>query len=105
MMLFVFDALRLLAPVLASMPASSDSEGGVWLLLLIGPAGASGVYYGLYRYYRNTDKSHSFEQETLIAAQPVTGQDQKVDAIHGTQRTSINGNNARNHRARVQRLQ
>lgn len=49
-----------------------SDDGGLGLLLL-GPAGAVGLYWMLYRYYRNTDKSHAFERETLVEAQPVTG--------------------------------
>ena len=58
-------------------------------LLLLGPAGAAGLYWALYRYYRNTDKSHAFEHETDVVAQPVTGSDQKVSEIKGTQETRI----------------
>lgn len=85
------------------LQASTDSDG-MWALLLLGPAGAAAVYWGLYRYYRNTDKSHDFEKETLIEAQPVTGQDRKVDEVRGTKRTEIKGNNVSRHRTRVQRL-
>lgn len=85
--------------------ASSDSEGGSGWLLLAGPAAGGGIYWTLFRYYRNTDKSHQFERETVIEAQPVTGQDAKVDEVHGTKRSSIEGNNARDFRRRVQRVQ
>lgn len=85
------------------LPLSTDSDSP-WALLLAGPAGAGAVYWGLYRYYRNTDKSHSFEKETLIKAQPVTGQDQKIDKVKGTSRTEVKGNNVTKHRKRVQRL-
>ena len=81
------------------------SEGNdLWLLLFAGPAGAVGLYWGLYRYYRNTDKSHAFEHETTVVAQPVTGSDQKVDEIKGTQKTRIAGDNVREFRERVTRL-
>ena len=81
------------------------SEGNdLWLLLFAGPAGAVGLYWGLYRYYRNTDKSHAFEHETTVVAQPVTGSDQKVDEIKGTQKTRIAGDNVREFRKRVTRL-
>ena len=76
----------------------------LWLLLFAGPAGAVGLYWGLYRYYRNTDKSHAFEHETTVVAQPVTGSDQKVDEIKGTQKTRIAGDNVREFRERVTRL-
>ena len=74
-------------------------------LLALGPAGAIGLYWMLYRYYRNTDKSHSFEHETEGKAQPVTGagEDQKVSEVTGTQETSIRGNNVGEYRKRVQR--
>ena len=81
------------------------SEGNdLWLLLFAGPAGAVGLYWGLYRYYRNTDKSHAFEHETTVVAQPVTGSDQKVDEIKGTQKTRIADDNVREFRKRVTRL-
>lgn len=83
---------------------STDSEAVPLLLLLLGPAGAAGVYWGLHRYYRNTDKSHSFEEETHIEAGPVEGQDRKVDTVRGTKRTRISGDNVSNHRERVERL-
>lgn len=83
---------------------AQDEDGGGWLLLA-GPAAAVAVYTMLFRYYRNTDKSHSYEHETLIEAQPITGTDNKVDEVRGTQRTSIPGNNANDHRQRVQRVE
>ena len=78
---------------------------GVLFLLALGPASGVGLYWMLYRYYRNTDKSHSFERETDIKAQPVTGadQDMKIDEIQGTQETQIRGNNVGDYRRRVQR--
>ena len=85
--------------------AETSSDGPPAWLLVLGPAGAVGVYWALYRYYRNTDKSHQFERETLIEAEPVTGNDAKVDEVKGTQRSRIQGDNVRSFRARVQRLQ
>ena len=81
-----------------------DSDG-ILFLLALGPASAAGLYWMLYRYYRNTDKSHSFERETYVKAQPVTGadQDMKVNEIQGTQETQIRGNNVGDYRRRVQR--
>lgn len=84
--------------------ATSESSDSPWFVLLLGPAGAAGVYWALFRYYRNNDKSHDFERETLVEAQAVTGNDQKVDEVHGTKRTSISGDNSNDHRERVQRL-
>jgi len=82
-----------------------SDDGGLWLLLLAGPVGATGLYWGLYRHYRNTDKSHAFERETAVEAKPVTGWDGKVDEVKGTQKTRIPGDNVREYRKRVQRVQ
>jgi len=82
------------------------SEDGELWLLLAGPAGATGLYWFLYRYYRNTDKSHAFERETAVVAKPVTGADadHKVDEVIGTRETRIRGDNVQAYRQRVQRL-
>lgn len=94
-----------LSTALATVLASTDSEGSPGWLLLAGPAGAAAVYGALYRYYRNTDKSHHFERDTTIESQPVTGSDSKTDEVRGTTRTSISGNNKSKYRERVQRVQ
>ena len=80
-----------------------SDDSGLWLLA-IGPAGAAGLYWALYRYYRNTDKSHAFERETAVEAQPVTGTDEKIGENNGTQKTSIDGDNAGAYRQRVERV-
>lgn len=80
-----------------------SDDGGVWLLAL-GPVGASALYWALYRYYRNTDKSHAFERETSLEAKPVTGTDIKVGEIEGTEQTRIRGDNVRQYRKRLQRI-
>lgn len=93
------------AALLAAYAVEVHAESGTpWVLLLAGPAGAVAVYWTLFRYYRNTDKSHSFERETLIEAMPVTGQDHKIDTVRGTERREVRGNNVSEHRQRVQRL-
>ena len=74
-------------------------------ILFLGPAGAVGLYWALYRYYRNTDKSHDFEHETAVVAKPVTGSDEKVDEVKGTRETGIPGDNVSEYRKRVQRIQ
>jgi hypothetical protein len=81
-----------------------SDDSALWLLL-IGPAGATALYWGLYRYYRNTDKSHAFERETTVQAKPVTGSDQKVGEVKGTQSSRISGGNAGDYRKRVRRIQ
>jgi hypothetical protein len=80
-----------------------SDDGGLWLLAL-GPAGATALYWALYRYYRNTDKSHAFERETAVEAQPVSGSDEKIGENNGTRETSISGNNVSAYRTRVQRV-
>jgi len=82
----------------------SDDNGLVFLLAL-GPAAATGLYWSLYRHYRNTDKSHAFEHETTVNAKPVTGSEQKIGEVKGTQKTRIDGDNVRDYRERVQRRQ
>lgn len=81
-----------------------SDDSGLWLLAL-GPAGATALYWALYRYYRNTDKSHAFERETRVEAQPVTGSDRQVDTVTGTRETRIDGDNVSEYRKRVQRIQ
>ncbi|AVP99235.1 hypothetical protein C7S18_19620 [Ahniella affigens] len=80
-----------------------SDDSGLWLLLA-GPAGATGLYWFLYRYYRNTDKSHSFEHETAVEAKPITGSERKVSEVKGTQKTRIQGDNVNDYRKRVQRV-
>ena len=73
-------------------------------ILLIGPAGATGLYWLLYRYYRNTDKSHAFERETKIDAKPATGTDRQVGEVTGVKNSRIAGDNVRAYRERVSRM-
>ena len=82
-----------------------SGDGGMWLLAL-GPAGGIGLYWSLYRYYRNTDKSHDFEHETAVVAKPVTcaDQDVKVDEVKGTRNSRIEGDNVFAYRQRVERV-
>jgi hypothetical protein len=80
-----------------------SEDGGLWLLAL-GPAGAAGLYWAIYRYYRNTDKSHAFERETTVDAKPVTGSESKVSEVKGTQATRIPGDNVKAYRQRVKRI-
>lgn len=82
---------------------ASDDDGLVWLLAA-GPAGAAATYWALYRYYRNNDKSHAFERDTLIEAQPVQSQEEKINHISRTRDSDIDGDNSEQHRKRVERL-
>lgn len=80
-----------------------SDDSGLWLLAA-GPASATALYWALYRYYRNTDKSHAFERETTVDADPVTGTDAKVSEVKGTRATRIAGDNVREYRTRVERV-
>ena len=80
------------------------SDDGGLSILLLGPAGGTALYWFLYRYYRNTDKSHDFEHETAVVAKPVTGSDAKVGDVKGTREKRISGDNVHEYRQRVQRI-
>jgi len=80
------------------------SDDGLLLLLAAGPASGAATYWAIYRYYRNTDKSHAFERDTIIEAQPVQGREEKVGHISKTRDSDIDGDNSRSHRQRVQRI-
>lgn len=94
----------LLSNLSPSLVFAAKSDGGPLWLLALGPGGAAALYYGLWSYYRNTGKSHSFESETRVEAKPVTGHEAKVNQITGTKATQIDGNNQTAHRQRVQRF-
>lgn len=81
-----------------------SDDSGILALLAAGPASGVGLYWLLYRHYRNTDKSHAFERETAVDAQPVTGSDHKVNEIKGTRKSTIDGNNVSAYRTRVRRV-
>ena len=94
----------LLTELVPATLVATDHDGATPWLLVLGPAGAGAVYFGLWRYYRNTHTSHSFERETRIEAQSVTGDDTKLKEITGTKKSGIDGDNRTNHRQRVQRF-
>lgn len=78
----------------------------ILVLLLVGPASAIGFYWVIYRYYRNTDKTHAFERETAVEVLSLSGaeNDSKVSEVRGTQSTRIRGDNVADHRKRVRPL-
>ena len=80
-----------------------DNEG-ILFLLALGPVSAVGVYWAIYRHYRNTHTSHAFEHETAVEVLALTGAeaDHKVDEVRGTRSSRIQGDNVGDHRQRVQ---
>lgn len=90
--------------VLLDVVVMASSDGPPVWLLAAGPAGAAATYWVLFRYYRNTDKSHAYERDTFIEAEQVQGSREKIDHISKTRRSGIDGDNSRKHRRRVQRL-
>lgn len=75
----------------------------ILFLLALGPASAAGVYWVIYRHYRNTDKSHAFEHETAVEVLTLAGTeaDRKVDEVRATRSPRMEGDNVGNHRQRV----
>lgn len=82
---------------------SSSSEGS-GALLLAGPAAGIATYWAIFRYYRNTDKSHQFERDTIIESQPVRGGEEKIDHISKTRASDIDNANTGTYRQRVHRI-
>ena len=83
--------------------ATSGDSAPLWLLAA-GPAGAAATYWSLYRYYRNNDKSHAFERDTLIEAQPVQCGKERINHIRKTRDSDIDGDNSAKHRERIERF-
>lgn len=91
--------------ILIASSDSGDSGSGQLALLLSGPAAGAAFFWGVFRYYRNTDKSHDFEHETAIApTSEITGSDTKIDHVQGVRNSSISGDNVGSYRTRVHRL-
>ncbi len=88
---------------LALVLAQASDDSPVWLLAA-GPAGGAATYWAIWRYYRNADKSHQFERDTIIEPQPVRGGEEKIDHISKTKKSDIDGDNSSNYRQRVQRI-
>lgn len=89
--------------ILDLIAQASGDDLALWLLAA-GPAGGVATYWAIYRYYRNNDKSHAFERDTIIEAQPVQGGEQRVDHIARTRDSDIDGDNSGDYRERVQRV-
>jgi len=94
-------SLAAVASVVLTSSGGGDG-GGELAFLLAGPIGGAAFYAYVYRYYRNQDKNHRFEQETIVERKAeITGDDRKVDEVKGTRERRIRGDNVSNHRQRV----
>lgn len=89
--------------ILDLIAQASGDDLAVWLLAA-GPAGGVATYWAIYRYYRNNDKSHAFERDTIIDPQPVQGGEERVDHISKTRDSDIDGDNSGDYRERVHRV-
>lgn len=76
----------------ANLVLSDDSDWPGWLLAL-GPVGASAFYWAVWQAYRNTNKSHSYERETDVEVNGMTGGDVKVGENNRTRERWIRGRN------------
>lgn len=93
------------ATVLYASSGGGDG-GGELAFLLAGPIGGAAFYAYVYRYYRNQDKTHRFEQETIVERKAeITGDDRKVGENNGTRQRRIEGDNINNHRQRVRPIE
>ena len=89
--------------MIGELIALTSDDNLLWILAA-GPAGAAATYWSVWRYYRNTDKTHEYERDTLIDAQPVQGGEDKVDHLSKTRESGIQGDNSGSYRQRVQRI-
>lgn len=77
-----------------------SEEGGPWLWLL-GPLGGTGFFMWVFLRYRNTDKRHAFERETVNEVLDLKVYDQKSGEITGTTDSHIRGRNSNSPRTRL----
>jgi hypothetical protein len=82
----------------------SDNEDWILALLAAGPGAAAYFYWSVFRRYRNTDKTGSYEYRGGIAVQQVENSDTKTGHIAGTQAKEIQGRNEAAFRQRVKRI-
>ena len=95
----------LLITTLAYASSSSSSVGGSDFLMLLLPVGAfAGVYFGVYRYYRNAHKTFQFENETQVEVKNMRAKDYIVGSTNGTRSSTIEGKNSHAPRQRVTRI-
>lgn len=73
-------------------------------LLLLGPAAGLMLFVVVRRYHRNDDESHDFVGETHVTLGQLTGSDDKVAEVRGTEDKRIDGDNALDIRKRLMRV-
>lgn len=83
---------------------TSSFEVGEWIFLA-GPIAGGAMYWLIFQYYRNTNKSHQYERETKIESQPAVINDVKVRTRRKTSQSKTPNENGKDHRRRVQRIQ
>ena len=83
---------------------SDDGAIGFALPFIAGPAVFGGVYFAIYRYYRNTDKRHHFEKETEVAVGNLRTGDRRRGSNNRQRSRSMNGANQDDHLQRVHRI-
>lgn len=71
---------------------------------VIGPMVFFLVYLGIYRYYRNTDKSHDFERQTVVESFDMRAFDEFAQRRTGLRNAEIEGRNEDAPRERVRRF-
>lgn len=86
--------LELASIATASMNISTSGDGGNWfalLFLLSGPV----YYFFMYSRYRNQNKRHHHEAETLAETANLQATDNRVKRVTGVSNSRIRGDNAR----------
>lgn len=94
--------LLLISTIAYTSSSSSSTSTLLWLALPV--LAFIGTYFGIYRYYRNTDKNFKFEQETAIQTKNMMSSDYIVGSRNGTTDKYIDNRNSNNHRKRVLRI-
>ena len=92
-------------PATTTLLADSDSGAiGIAFPFLAGPGVFIAVYFGIYRYYRNTDKRHHFEKETEVSVGNLKRGDRRVGTNNRQKSRSMSGRNSTEHLTRVRRI-
>lgn len=82
--------------------SSSDSDGYIFALAVVGPASAVIFFKRMHKKYRNFDVTHSFEYETDIYGENMQKSDVFYKDRNRTREAHVEGRNSHTHRVRVQ---